>query len=210
MLAYLIAALAAWNLAPIVALAFLPVPSWAKARAARSMLRAAALGLLVIVPALLAPVVVPLALLFTPREANALPWLFRWWDNDVSINGDQPEGAETYYALGHDRRSFWARYVWLGWRNRASRLAIILGHRYRPGEYDDAQSWGDPKTGRDHEGWSLNRRGAAWQLYAVRFLPAGLCLRSNYGFKVWAGPGDRRPVACVVNVTASILAQTRK
>jgi len=82
---------------------------------------------------------------------------------------------------------------------------VRLGHTYAAGEYDDAQSWGDPATGRDHEGWSLNRRGPAWQLYIVKRLGSKLCLRVNYGYKVWAGPGDHRPVAMVVNITASLI-----
>lgn len=194
-----------WHLMPHLMVWLLPVPWRAKLQASGSLLVSAVRGSLVFVPSLIAPLVVPLALLFTRREDDHLPALFLWWDNDVSINGDQAEGDETYYAPGHDRRSFWARYVWLGWRNRASRLAIILGHAYRPGEHDDAQTWGDPATGRDHEGWALNRRGSVWQFYAVKRLSNGLCLRINYGFKVWAGPGDRRPVAMVINITASVL-----
>lgn len=104
-----------------------------------------------------APLVMLIALLFTPRSADKLPKLFRKWDNDVSINGDgcgwqkadgtwvdlrdgvehlgEPlvsyqdptYGGTAYYANGHHPRSYWARYIWLGWRNRASKLSLDSG-----------------------------------------------------------------------------------
>ena len=104
-----------------------------------------------------APLVMLLVLPFVPRSADHLPKAFRNWDNDVSMNGDghgwqdeggawhdaritpAPEGAllvshsdpayggDCYYAKGHHPRSFWARYIWLGWRNRASLMSLELG-----------------------------------------------------------------------------------
>lgn len=41
--------------------------------------------------------------------------------------GDPRYGGDAYYAPGHHPRSFWARYIWLGWRNRASQLSIEVG-----------------------------------------------------------------------------------
>jgi hypothetical protein len=193
----------AWNAVPLVLLGLLPLPAAARVGAARSFLGSAAKGLVVLVPDFAAPLVVALALVFTPRDAARLPWLFRWWDNDVSINGDQAEGAPTYYAIGHDRRSFWARYVWLGWRNRASYLALLMGYRYKPGEKEDSQRWGDAATGRDHEGWCVTRCSKLYQLYMIRRVGA-MCIRVNYGHKVWADVGNR-PVAMVVNITFSMI-----
>lgn len=104
-----------------------------------------------------APLVMLLVLPWIKRSADKLPKLFRNWDNDVSMNGDgwgwqdsdgtwydtrikpAPEGAllvshsdpayggDCYYAKGHHPRSFWARYIWLGWRNRASLMSLELG-----------------------------------------------------------------------------------
>lgn len=208
MLFWICIALLVWNVAPILVLWTRPgIPARHKARGTVSLIGAALKGLLVVIPSALAPFVVPLALLQTKREAEFLPHWARWWDNDVSINGDQPEGAETYYAPGHDRRSFWARYVWLGWRNRASHLALILGHRWNiyTREYDDSQSWGDPGIGRDtHGGWVVNRRGSVYQMYAIKKV-GKLCLRLNFGHKVWSGAGDKRPVANVVNIALTVL-----
>ena len=35
--------------------------------------------------------------------------------------------GDAYYAEGHHPRSFWARYVWVGLRNRASQLSVKYG-----------------------------------------------------------------------------------
>lgn len=104
-----------------------------------------------------APIVMLLVLPFVKRSAGSLPRPFAKWDNNVSLNGDgaavyrdgawldlrsgaQPLPGEhvytyddplyagdAYYAKGHHPRSFWARYVWVGLRNRASQLSVDLG-----------------------------------------------------------------------------------
>lgn len=104
----------------------------------------------------LAPIAVAIALLFTPRSANALPaWASRW-DNNVSLNGDSAGwqradgtwvqvrdewnssatlvsyddpayGGDAYYCRGHHPRSWLARWVWVGWRNRCSQLSADRG-----------------------------------------------------------------------------------
>lgn len=202
----------AWNVAPLVMIWRLPdVPREHKVRACYSMLDAAAKGLKVLLPDLLAPIVVAIALLQTKREDDHLPaWAWRW-DNDVSINGDRPEywradyDGTTYYADAHPR-SFKARWIWLGLRNRASALSLKLGHTYTEADKADREHWGDHATGRDHEGWTLNRAGKVYQLYVVKRLKRfpTLCRRTNYGHKIWTN-GDDRPVAMVVNITVSLV-----
>lgn len=185
------------------------VPYTVRLRAMIGMIVPILKRLLVLPVSLSAPFVMPFVLIFTPWDANELPWWARWYDNDVSLNGDMPwyweqsYGGWTYYAKAHPR-SFWARYVWLGWRNRASRLAMILGHRYREGEYENHESWGDPLTGRDHEGHVLNRRGSCWQIYLVKRI-GRFCIRINCGYKIWSNAGDGRAVAMPVFVPFSIL-----
>ncbi len=165
--------------------------------------------MLIIAPfALASVVVVPIALYFTAWEDDRLPWWARLWDNDVNINGDRPEywdinyTGSTYYSDSHPR-SRWARFVWLVLRNRASLMAQKLGHRWKPGEVEDVQTWGDPLTGRDHEGWVVNRRGPCWQYYMVKKL-GPLCLRVNCGYKAWSNY-DGRAVANVVYIPFSLL-----
>lgn len=158
---------------------------------------------LVVTPfSLLAPIAVLLILPFVPRSANQLPAWCRAWDNDVSINGDKPEYWDpaytgvTYYANAHPR-SFWARWVWLGWRNRASWLALRLGYTYTGTE--TRELWGDADTSRSHAGWVLYRCGPIYQVYATRKV-GPICLRANWGRKVWGTP-DGRKTAMVVAIT---------
>lgn len=67
-----------WNTVPVLMLCALPIPSRHKLRGSISLLRAAARGLLMLPADMLAPLVVPIALLQTPRTANTLPRWARW------------------------------------------------------------------------------------------------------------------------------------
>lgn len=212
----LLALIVAWNISPVVMLCALPIPARHKLRGSISLLGAACKGLLVLPANLLAPVVVPVALMFTPREANSLPKLAAWWNNDVSINGDHqvpapledtPEiRAACYYAPGHHPRSFYARWVWLGLRNRASALAVSLGKSIPTSDLlSDADTFGDPATNRNHAGWLVLRNGPVYQLIIVKRISSGLCLRVNYGHKLNLVRAHGREVAMVINISISVL-----
>ena len=145
---------------------------------------------------LTAPIVVPIALLFTKWSDEKLPKLFRMWDNEVSINGDVgmvPYDKNNrwaldkcYWAKGHHPRSFYARFIWLGIRNRATYPTWKLG--YRQQSSDIVQSW---RSGNVHsgDGWSLHRVGPKY-----RFRYAKAPIRIHYGYKVggmaWEAPGN--------------------
>jgi hypothetical protein len=172
-----------------------------------------------------APVVVFYALLFTPRSANSLPTWASKWDNNVSINGDgtaykgddgvwvqlggapAPEGktvvsyddpaydGDAYYAAGFSPRSFWARYVWCGWRNRASQLAADLGVVVSARPVCIA---GDVSVGRSNPGYKLLQAtdDAGLALYHYKsFRNVGpLCMVRSYGAKLeyaYYWPQDR-------------------
>lgn len=229
----LMALVVAWNMAPMLMLCTLPIPWRHKLRGCKSFANAAPRGLLMLPADLLAPVVVPFALRQIGWGAESLPAWARWWDNDVSINGDgwavrragqwvRVAGNElpgevavpytdpaytgdAYYAPGHHPRSAWARWVWLGLRNRASALAARLGHAMQPEDLLDADTWGDEATNRDHAGWCVRRNGPVYQLSIVRPIGAGLCLRVNTGYKLDLVRRWGRDVAMVVNITASVL-----
>ena len=133
-------------------------------------------------------------------DAEALPARYAKWDNDISINGDPwpwaqradgswyrhapledtPEArAQCYWAEGHHPRSRWARYVWLGWRNKASKLAKDLGAPIGA----PIAFWGDEKVGRAHPGVCVYRMGEHWQIMAVeRHGP--VIVRRNVGWKI--------------------------
>lgn len=164
-------------------------------------------NLLTLIPDLLAPIVVPIALLFTKTESEHLPRLFWWWDNDASINGDlrtddindglggwalRPISTNTsnlaevlscYWAPGHHPRSFYARWVWLGLRNRASALSQALGSTAT----GPAHFWAGPT-------WTITRVGDDWRYYEL--LPIGpLTIRMHCGYKVPALPGEAKAPA---------------
>lgn len=190
----------AWTLAPILILWSKDIPAKHKRKATVCFLNSTWRGAIVLIPDLLAPIIVPIALLFTSWDAEKLPWLFTIWDNDLGPNGDprrydgtsfkfvplEKDNEEVkrgcYWAEGHHPRSFWARFVWMGLRNRASKGAVMMGVKYQ-----DVPSieYGHAKVDRyTNPGWRLTERGGNYQLEAIyKFGP--LAYRMNYGFKVY-------------------------
>ena len=96
--------------------------------------------------------------------------------DDPAYNGD------AYYAKGHHPRSFWARWVWVGWRNRASKMSLEMGEYVgeRPivGFADPAEL-----AGRSRDGYYLLRHGNLyqWRQYERR---GPIVLTRNLGFKL--------------------------
>lgn len=199
-----------WNIVPHIALWRLKdVPLKHKILGSKSFVESGLKGLYVLPFDLVAPVAVALALLKTKFEDDHLPAWAAAWENDVSINGDRPEywpldyKGDCYYCLGSHPRSFKARWVWLGLRNRASALSKKLGIPITPELDADRQFWGDENTDRNREGYCFQRAGSTYQLYIIKFLGDKLCFRLNYGFKV----RNVQKTALVVNISGSILSQ---
>lgn len=158
-----------------------------------------------------APLVMLVALLFTPRSANRLPKMFRKWDNDVSINGDgcgwrradgswvdlrdgvlhlgetlvgyddPAYGGTAYYAKGHHPRSYWARYIWLGWRNRASKLSQEMGIIARKSDIELVAA--DVGIGTRKEGFFYLRHGQTYHYKSARRIGRFVLVRS-LGYKL--------------------------
>jgi len=180
---------------------------------------------------LTAPIVVPFILLFTRWNAEKLRFWDDYYGNNISINGDRfpyrvnpdtnteeqlpipiedtPEArALAYWVDGkHHPRSFYARWIWMGFRNRASRYSMLNGVDLTAVD-GDREYWGDPKTGRDHEGTVLYRCGQHYQIYHVRRLGSQLCVRVNCGFKVWQRMHNREHIAAPVNIYISLISWT--
>jgi len=220
---YLAGLVVAWNAAPILIVWCLPVPTRHKLSATRCFIEAAIKGVIDIIPNLTAPVVVPIALLFCKWESEKLPSLFWWWDNNVSMNGDNADWkmgedgisrpapypledtpevrAKNYWLKGHHPRSFLSRYVWLALRNRGSKLSEALGVSLAPRDHD-RELWGTDPIGQGIQGWALYRAGDAYQLHWIKkFGP--LELRASTGYKVWARNQWGVARASVTNITIS-------
>lgn len=155
--------------------------------------------------------------------ANALPAAYADYDNERGLNGDSsgwlfdpvlgyevaaqapqqdtPEARETcYYAKGHHPRSAVARYIWLGQRNRASKLAHDLG----PERSGDLEQWGDAQTSGDHPGTLVRRMGEHYEIFAVEHI-GPFVIRTRYGYKIGNTVGPRPSArAMVVTIPFSI------
>ncbi len=88
--------------------------------------------------------------------------------------------GDAYYAKGHHPRSWWARWVWVGWRNRASALSLALGREVpvRP-----VVLAGDPDIGTDREGFTLFACGDTYGYRSIRKVGPFALIR-HYGFKL--------------------------
>lgn len=97
------------------------------------------------------------------------------------IRYDDPRyDGDAYYAKGHHPRSFWARYVWLGLRNRASQLSVDMGEdvHERPTVLSGAVG-----IGASAEGHFLLHSGDLYHYKSVRKVGPFALIRS-YGYKL--------------------------
>ena len=168
-----------------------------------------------------APLVMAWVVPRLPWEAENLPARYSKWDNDISLNGDPwgwaqredgswyrpapledtPEAREKcYWAKGHHPRSRWARYVWLGWRNKASKLAHDLGS---PASAPIA-FWGDEKVSSSRAGVCVYRMGDCWQIMVVE-KKGPFIIRRNVGWKINNVLHNQHTTANVTWITWSLL-----
>lgn len=97
------------------------------------------------------------------------------------ISYDDPRyGGDAYYAEGHHPRSFYARWVWVGLRNRASKLSKDLGVRV---EGQPEVISGSMDIGRRQEGHFVLKYGDAYHYKCFKRLGPFVLIRS-YGHKL--------------------------
>lgn len=152
-----------------------------------------------------------------PWEAEHLrtPGYPSWWgnyDNNVSVNGDKapwvagPDGVGVmqpcplentqeaidlcYWAPGHHPRSKWARWIWLGIRNRASQLC----YDNAAVNSTDVELWGDPTISNGKEGVVVYRMGNYYQLISYKKWWK-FVIKRNIGWKIsnHIGPDIKNP-----------------
>lgn len=108
---------------------------------------------------------------------------YRYTYDDPLYHGD------AYYAKGHRPRSFWARYVWVGLRNRASQRSVELGR-----DVTEAPQLisGCMDIGTRMAGHFLLRQGDTYHYKSIRKWGPFALIRS-YGYKLeiryYQGPG---------------------
>ncbi len=141
--------------------------------------------------ALSAPMIVPIALLFTSRTAKSLPKFFSWYDTP---DEDELIGMyeETVKAI-HDKYGwFAAAYYWFGLRNLGHGFVSMFSRRAR---WHWPNGW-DLSTGNKAEFFKTasgewirtTRKGnfivfAGWQVYASRTHDTGLEYRPVLSIK---------------------------
>ena len=91
-----------WCLVPHIILWSLDLKASLKRKASLVFLDAAWRGVIDMAVGFAAPVIVPIALLFTKWESERLPSAFRAFDNDLNLNGD-PHGYDGKVLI--DRKS---------------------------------------------------------------------------------------------------------
>lgn len=201
----------------IAAFRALGLPADVQASAVACFGRARAIDRSVRPYASFAPIAAAIALLFTPRSANALPsWASRW-DNNVSINGDSAGwqradgtwvqvrdewnpsatlvsyddpayGGDAYYCRGHHPRSWLARWVWVGWRNRCSALSRDRGVPVR--RCDVVNLVGEQNLSTSRMGDFVANAGDAYHFQQHKRI-GNLVLIHSLGFKLGApDPAD--------------------
>lgn len=103
-------------------------------------------------------------------ECIAIPY------TDPNFKGD------CYYAKGHHPRSKFARSIWLGFRNRASKFAQYLGEK---ADMNEPLVQYGPDQSRKVEGFNFKRKGKLWQFTRTKKVFFGLfVLVQNIGFKI--------------------------
>lgn len=117
--------------------------------------------------------------------------------SDPLYNGD------TYYCKGYHPRSELARWIWLGWRNRASAFAQSLGDDLDlSAQYD---RWGVTDNSTSKEGMYVNHCQGLWQMREHRRVFFGkLCLVRNMGHKINNAFVENKPHAMIVWITFSL------
>lgn len=97
--------------------------------------------------------------------------------------GDPRYTGDAYYAKGHHPRSAWARFIWLGFRNRASALAQAQGEAFDPKVTPTVWSKGDLE--KDGEQYKIVYSSGLWNFDQRRMVFFGkLKMRRNVGFKI--------------------------
>lgn len=157
-----------------------------------------------------APIVVPIALLGCTWESERLPKWARKWDNNVNLNGDNgdwinetgdgktfvikmpledtPEVRERcYWGWGPlegkiHPRSFIARWIWIGFRNRGKQAYVDRGIFIS----EDAKLVTTGVAGKrgSHDGDVVREMDGVWHYHSIKQKWKFFCVTEQRGWKV--------------------------
>ena len=115
-----------------------------------------------------------------------------------AISYSDPRYTGTaYYAKNSHPRSAWARFVWLGFRNRASALAQAQGEAFDPKVTPTVWAKGDLE--KDGEQYKIVYSSGLWNFDQRRMVFFGkLKMRRNCGFKIENAIGEGKSVAMCI------------
>lgn len=159
---------------------------------------------------LTAPLVVPIALLWCKWDSEKLPNWARKWDNNVNLNGDNgdwldvdangdpdtiqmpledtPEvRARCYWGWGPMEgkihpRSFLARWIWIGFRNRGKQAFVDKGVHIERGK--KLVTTGEPGIRGQKSGAVVRELDGYFHYHAVTQVWKYFCLTEQRGWKV--------------------------
>ena len=93
---------------------------------------------------------------------------------------DPAYAGDAYYAEGHHPRSYWARYIWVGLRNRASQLSVDKGRDVAARPICIS---GSADISRTRPGHFLLKQGDTYHYKSFRNI-GPFCLIRSYGYAV--------------------------
>ena len=93
---------------------------------------------------------------------------------------DPAYAGDAYYAEGHHPRSYWARYIWVGLRNRASQLSVDKGRDVAARPICIS---GSADISRTRPGHFLLKQGDTYHYKSFRNI-GPFCLIRSYGYKL--------------------------
>jgi len=112
------------------------------------------------------------------------------WSPEAQDNVEVDAKTLAYWVGGKwHPRSFWARYVWVGWRNRASQASCDVGVLITDELKATLKEWGVLNAGEELPdgsrvtGTYLRNVGPYYQLFAFHPVKVGW-RRTHYGFKI--------------------------
>lgn len=145
----------------------------------------------------IAPILLLYVLPFVSRSSTQLPSWLSMFDNDEGLNGN------LEHNMGFSPNSFVARWIWIGWRNRAVRADYLNGVK----QTEKSQvADGDPLTSEDHAGYCIVKAGELFKIFTSQKWWI-FCIRRHYGWKLdqpWKMNGEYQGIVRPVTIGWSI------